>query len=98
MACRQKCVWCTREVWTSPIGVRLNQGQENRVRAYGGSEVGSSHSSDEICENRRSEGATNQPSAEVKHGRFSGPGKRGNRAEVDKVSVGDIQQSYQCYQ
>ena len=43
-------------------------------------------------------GATNQPSAEVKHERFSRHGKRRKRAEADKVSVGDIQQSYQCYQ
>ena len=38
----------------------------------------------------RAKGATNQASAEVKHSRFSRPGKRGKRAEADKVSVGDI--------
>ena len=51
-----KCVWCTWEVWTLPMRVRLNQGQENRVRVYESSEVGSPHSSDETCENKRSEG------------------------------------------
>ena len=44
-----KCVWCTWEVWTAPDRVRLNQ-------VYGGSEVGSLHSSVETCESRWSEG------------------------------------------
>lgn len=51
-----KCVWCSWEVWTFHIRVRLNQGRQNQVRVYESSEVESPHSSVETCESRWNEG------------------------------------------
>ena len=73
-----KCVWCTWEVWTSPVRVRLNQGRQNRVQAYGSSEVvGSPHSSNAACESRRSEVATGGQFVETMHERLLKPSPHG---------------------